>query len=58
MKVQGKEVQLATRLTAEQAAAVVQFAEEYGMSVSAVIRLAVLKMLDKMSIDPVLKLRK
>lgn len=58
MKVQGKEVQLATRLTAEQAAAVAKFAEEYGMSVSAVIRLAVLKMLDKMSIDPVLKLRK
>lgn len=57
MKVQGKEVQLATRLTAEQAAAVVQFAEEYGMSVSAVIRLAVLKMLDSTSIDPVLKPR-
>ena len=51
MKVQGKEVQLATRLTAEQAARVVAFAEEYGMSVSAVIRLAVLKMLDSTSIE-------
>jgi antitoxin component of RelBE/YafQ-DinJ toxin-antitoxin module len=58
VKVQGKEVQLATRLTAEQAARVVAFAEEYGMSVSAVIRLAVLKILDEMSIDPVLKLKK
>jgi hypothetical protein len=57
VKVQGKEVQLATRLTAEQAADVVKFAEHYGMSVSAVIRLAVLKMLDSTSIDPILKPR-
>jgi hypothetical protein len=57
VKVQGQEVQLATRLTAEQAAAVVRFAETYGMSVSAVIRLAVLQMLDNTSIDPVLKPR-
>lgn len=46
MKVKSKEVQLATRLNAEQAQRVIEFAETFGMSVSAVIRLAVLKMLD------------
>ncbi|MEY4258547.1 MAG: hypothetical protein RJA56_1448 [Pseudomonadota bacterium] len=47
MRVKSKEVQLATRLTAEQAKRVVEFADTFGMSVSAVIRLAILKMLDE-----------
>ena len=54
VKVKSKEVQLATRLTAEQADAVIKFAETFGMSVSAVIRLAILKMLDE-EVDAALK---
>ena len=54
MKVKSKEVQLATRLTAEQAQRVVEFADAFGMSVSAVIRLAILKMLDE-EVDQALK---
>lgn len=54
MKVKSKDVQLATRLTSEQAQRVTEFAETFGMSVSAVIRLAVLKMLDA-KVDNTLK---
>lgn len=54
VKVKSKEVQLATRLTAEQAKRVVEFADTFGMSVSAVIRLAILKMLDE-EVDQALK---
>lgn len=54
MKIKSKEVQLATRLTPEQAQRVTEFAEKFGMSVSAVIRLAVLQMLDNTDVKPVL----
>ena len=54
MRVKSKEVQLATRLTPEQAKRVVEFADAFGMSVSAVIRLAILKMLDE-EVDSALK---
>lgn len=54
VKIQSKEVQLATRLTVDQAKAVTDFAETFGMSVSAVIRLAVLRMLESKA-DPVNK---
>jgi hypothetical protein len=54
VRVKSKEVQLATRLTPEQAKRVVEFADAFGMSVSAVIRLAILKMLDD-DVDSALK---
>jgi hypothetical protein len=54
VRVKSKEVQLATRLTPEQAKRVVEFADTFGMSVSAVIRLAILKMLDD-DVDSALK---
>ena len=54
MRVKSKEVQLATRLTPEQAKRVVEFADTFGMCVSAVIRLAILKMLDE-EVDSALK---
>ncbi len=45
MKVQNKGVQLATRVTEEQARQVTELADSWGMTVSSVIRMALLSLL-------------
>lgn len=45
MKVQNKGVQLATRVTEEQARQVAELADSWGMTVSSVIRMALLSLL-------------